>query len=178
MSRETDSARLEVRLARAKESIEQGDQERALGELWRAEALARGDIEALREILDFATSSGQWVGLSPLVETLRHDIGAATGSLPTAPRKRRQLSFLQAFLLSVAGALAGALVGGEIGSAIAPKGDPNALLDLSGLDYIGYCVMIGFFVGAAAMTLVGSWLPRLLEMAMDHRGAELPKGWE
>jgi hypothetical protein len=128
--------------------------------------------------LDFATSSGQWVGLSPLVETLRHDIGAATGSLPTAPRKRRQLSFLQAFLLSVAGALAGALVGGEIGSAIAPKGDPNALLDLSGLDYIGYCVMIGFFVGAAAMTLVGSWLPRLLDMAVDHRGAELPKGWE
>jgi hypothetical protein len=76
--------------------------------------------------------------------------------------QRRGLSGLQLFLLVVVGGAIGAVVGGLIGNALAPPPDPNAMLDLSGLDYVMTGGDVGLLAGAIGLPLIVSFLDRLL----------------
>jgi hypothetical protein len=69
---------------------------------------------------------------------LEHD---ANPSRPPATRAGVQGSArrgLGIFAQIVVGGAAGVFIGGWIGSAVAPKPDPTAVLDFSGLDYVMY----------------------------------------
>src|SRR5438270_3431429 len=91
MSELTASSELDIRLAKVQALIEQGKQRRALQELWNAEAHARGNADAIREMLDFTTAFEQRVEprqksrLTDLVATLEHDAEQASRSPIAAP---------------------------------------------------------------------------------------------
>jgi hypothetical protein len=158
MNEATGASELDVHLAKAQQLIGRGDQKHALDELWAAEALARGSAEALREILEFATTSGQWFGLASLVDALKRDIWATQPPIaPADAQKRRSfIGRIGRFVTILAGGVGGALLGAKIGVSFAPKPDPNAMIDLSGLPYAIYGLLFGFLAGAIVLPLVVS----------------------
>lgn len=83
---------------------------------------------------------------------LEHD---ANPSRPPATRAGVQGSARRGLgiFAQIVGGAAGVFIGGWIGSAVAPKPDPTAVLDFSGLDYVMYGGFIGFIVGAVALPL-------------------------
>jgi hypothetical protein len=83
----------------------------------------------------------------------------APGAIETG-RWSGLLAGLRTFLLVVVGGAAGAFVGGAIGNALAPPPDPNAMLDLSALDYVMTGGVIGILVGAIGLPLIVSLISR------------------
>jgi hypothetical protein len=91
MSFATKSTEFDVRLARARDLLERGEQSGAIDELWEAEAFARGRADAIREVLDFS-SGFEWrvepeqaSRLVELVAALEHDAEEASPRLPAPP---------------------------------------------------------------------------------------------
>src|SRR5215831_10624777 len=80
---ETASSAFERRLAKAVELFERGKQRQAVQELWLAEALARGDEDAIREMLELTRGLEQRIEpkqesrLAELVVVLERDAGSA-----------------------------------------------------------------------------------------------------
>jgi len=166
------SSEIELLLRQARALIEQGDQERALPELWRAEALARGDSVALQEILDFALDSDQWFGLALLVEALQSDISAATRSVAEEPQARGwRIGCLGMFLLSVVGGAAGLFLGAKIGARFDPPPDPNSLEMIGPIGHMVVVALVGLFVGACALPVFVHLL-----VTADPRVARNPRG--
>jgi hypothetical protein len=99
-----------------------------LEELWVAEAAARGNPEAIRELADFASAFEQQVEprhkpyLEELVRTLQHDAETASRSRIATPAgvaepPRTARVVLWTFLvLGVGGALVGGVIGLVLGS--------------------------------------------------------------
>ena len=89
------SSELSLRLTKAQELIDGGKGQRALDELWKAEALARGDADLLRRISALASSLKDRVEptqasrLAELLEVLRHD-AEATSRPPVVSRPVRE----------------------------------------------------------------------------------------
>jgi hypothetical protein len=93
--RHSVSSELALCLTKAQELLERGKQKQALHQLWFAEALARGNAGALREVLNVATAFGEGVeprrksDLTELLEVLQHDIVSAIPHA-VAPRARAE----------------------------------------------------------------------------------------
>jgi hypothetical protein len=81
----------DARLAKAQQLFERGKQRRGLAELWGAEVLARGDTEAIREMLNLTSALGQRIEpkhasrLVELVAALEQDASQASESSPMGP---------------------------------------------------------------------------------------------
>jgi hypothetical protein len=119
---ETGLSAIDLRLTKAQELIARGKQRRATQELWNAEALARGNEDAIRKLLDFTTAFEQQVEprlkprLADLVVALEHYAGSASRSrvapqaLPTGRLglKSAALHFLS--FVTALGAMATSLV--------------------------------------------------------------------
>jgi hypothetical protein len=104
------------------------------------------------------------VGLTPEEQAIRDKaeaLRAAERERPVHPseggaeRWLRTLGCLGAVLLPVVGVI----VGLGIAAATAPKPDPSAMLDFSGIDRAFYGGVIGFFSGLV-VGLVAAWLLR------------------
>ena len=84
---ETPSPQLRLHVGKAQELVERGKQKQALQELWFAEAQARGDGAAIRELINFTTQFEERIEpkrkprLAELVAALEHDAKVATRSL-------------------------------------------------------------------------------------------------
>ena len=123
MTEETGSAELDVLLAQAKALIERGKQRRALDALWRAEAIARGKPEAIRELTSFASrfepqfEPRQKAHLEELARTLQHDAEAASRppqvALPAEVDEADPVRVVLWTFLALCGG--GALLGGVLG---------------------------------------------------------------
>lgn len=93
LARATDSPEMSLILNRARKLIDYGHQRRAMEELWRAETLARGNPEAIHEVLEFAEAFDERVELqqkswlADLVAALEYDAKAA--SRPPEKRPNR-----------------------------------------------------------------------------------------
>jgi hypothetical protein len=81
---EIASSAFGLRLTKAQKLFERGKQRQAIQELWYAEALARGDAEAIRELLHVTHAMQQCIEpkqnsrLAELVAALEHNAKAAT----------------------------------------------------------------------------------------------------
>jgi hypothetical protein len=149
----TEPSQLDVRLARAQDLVARGRQRQALDELWRDEALARGDAGSLRQIDDFATSLQQQLEpkqasrLAELTDVLQHDIEMAVrspGATDSPPRSlARGLGV--AFLWAISGGFAGAVIGGVVGRLTENPNEMLASLDPAVGAVIGF--PIGVLVG-------------------------------
>lgn len=107
------SSELSVRLTKAQELIDHGKQRRALGELWEAEALARGNADSLRQMSDFARTFQQRVEpkqasrLAELVAALEHDADnaarapEASSAVPTSQAERSVAVFYLGLFVSL-----------------------------------------------------------------------------
>jgi hypothetical protein len=88
---EIASSALSLRLTKAQQLFEQGKQHQALDRLWDAEALARGNADAIHEMLDLTRTLQQRVEpkqksrLIELVAALEHDARHATESPAMTP---------------------------------------------------------------------------------------------
>jgi hypothetical protein len=165
VSETNESPKVELHLTNARESIERGDWERALDELWHAEAVARSNPEVLQQILDFVAAPGfsdslgesaslsqplsrQSVVLADLAAALRRDIRAARGSPAIRQSEPSDLGCLALAALGLVGGIVGAVVGGAIGNAIAPR------FGLAFAHYILVGGLIGLFVGMVALPVL------------------------
>jgi hypothetical protein len=181
---ETGSSALDLRLTKARDLIVRGKQRRALNELWEAEALARGNADVLREILDFVAATGfggasgdsgqplsrDSAELAELVATLQHDLERASRMRSAAKpvgRWPRGFSAAMWAILGLGGL--GVIVGTIIGNAVSESCDPNKDLCLpQGLAVTFYAFLFG--VGGLAIGLTGSLLVWLLgRMAARHQ---------
>jgi hypothetical protein len=160
---------LGLRLTKAQELLDSGDQKRAVRELWFAEAIARGDADALPGVLalaaafEAAAKARRKSELAELVQVLHEDIletaiGQAAASATraetvAAPRVDSGWWVLAAV---VGGALLGALIGGVIGGATyEPCTDPDCW-DFGRSFDVYVLAMIGLLIGALAGPIL--WL--------------------
>jgi hypothetical protein len=87
----TESSQLDARLTEAQELIARGKQQRALDQLWEAEALARWSADAIRKMLRVASAFEQRLEpkqkprLTYLLATLELDAKEAARAPVTAP---------------------------------------------------------------------------------------------
>jgi hypothetical protein len=176
-------ADLARRLSNARALLNAGMQKSGLGELWFAEALARGNAESLAAVLEVAAGfeghlpdrtprraeqRRREADLATLIGVLRDDL-AAVNRLPAEGwfglglgderSTRKGGGFLAA---AFGGALLGALIGGVIGGALYVP-EPG-FFDLGPGPLITAGLIIGFLVGAivgpTALWVLRNWLAR------------------
>jgi hypothetical protein len=189
---ETGSSALDLRLTKARDLIVRGKQRPALNELWEAEALARGNADALREILDFvaASSFGGSVGatggwrqplsresaeLAELLATLEQDAKQAaimTSAAESAghwwPRERwwppgLPGALLAIFVLGVLGVAVGVVIGLVT---TAPCNSQDFICFSPGETAFIFAIVFG--LGGAGLGIVGSLLWVLGRKAARH----------
>lgn len=174
-------SQLGVRIAKAQALIERGKERRALDELWEAEAQARGNGNAIHELIDFTTALEDRVErrqssrLAELVATLEH--GAKQASLvpvttaadePNQGRRRWPGGFrgvlLAVLVLGGVGVVLGAVIGAAAGSC-----DPNKDICIGSQGDWAAIGAIFLGLAGAGIALLGSLLWLLGRMTARHR---------
>jgi len=185
---ETTSSDLDLRLTKANDLIERGKHREALDELWRVEALARGEAEALRQTLDFVAvfgfaasigASSNWrqplsrdsAELAELVATLERDVEQQSVARSVAesvgrywPPSGFSAALLAIFGLGGLGAILGAIIGLRTASC-----NPQDIVCFSPGD-MAFIYAIVFGLAGAGAGLVGSLLVWLLGLMTRPRG--------
>jgi hypothetical protein len=177
MSEGTWPVQLDASFAKARALIERGKQRQALDELWKAEAIARGNSEAIRELSNFASAFEQQVTprqkpyLEELTRTLQHDAETlsrpqtATKTAVPAPRDPIRV-VLWTFLVLGGG---GALVGGVIGFALGSSCSSEDMICFSRSDTTFAGVII-FGLAGVGIAIVGLLVWLLVRVA-TRRGS-------
>ena len=166
MTEATSESEVDLRLAKAKDLIESDALPRALDELWVAEAHARGNEAALREMIEFTLALEQQappklrVALETLVSTLRHDLAQA-GQSPVMPAGAAETTdsgsiFGMAIFGGILGAVGAAVI---IHTFFRGAADPEGVVG-----YVLVRMFLGFVLGAALVPLLAlsflSWRSR------------------
>jgi hypothetical protein len=185
---ETVSSELDLRLTKAQELIGRGEQRQALDELWQAEALARGNAQELRQMLDFIAASGfaasigasgDWrqplsresAELAEVVATLEHDVEQLSLARSAAesvghywPPSGFSAALLAIFALGGIGAILGVIIGAADASSCNPNRD---ICFGAGFEATYLALLLG--IGGALAGLVGSLLVWLFGRIARHR---------
>jgi hypothetical protein len=176
MAERTGPTRLDASFARARALIERGKQRQALDELWKAEALVRGNPEGIRELSNFASAFEQQVAprqkpyLEELARTLRHDAETASRPRTTTtaavadPRDPIKVVLWTFLALGGGGAVIGGIIGFVLGSSSCSSED---MICFSRGDTTIAGVII-FGLAGVGIALVGllAWL--LVRVAARH----------
>jgi hypothetical protein len=174
MNKTTGPSQLDARLTQAQELMARGKQRHALDEMWKAEALARGNPEAIRELSDFTTAFAMEVGpsqtsaLADLIDALENDAKQtrAPGARPSATGHRSTLAGLGILVLVCVGVVAGAAVGFAVGLRLDNPDSGGSLLDLELGASLGAAV--GMLVGGIALPLVALLLARMFRAGRNR----------